>query len=76
MSDYDIARIADALEKLAAAKQKDNPWEVIADIHEGYSVELGKILDSDSNTFETARALRSMQVRAMSTANEIRTRLA
>lgn len=75
MSDHDIGRIADAIEKIAAYSKKDSPWEIIAEIHEGYGLELGKILDGDNNNYEIARSLRSMQQRALSTANEIRTRM-
>ena len=75
MSDHDIRRIADSLEKIAAYSKKDSPWEILAEIHEGYGVELTKIMDGDHDSFESARLLRALQARALSTANEIRTRM-
>lgn len=76
MSDNDIRRIADAIEKLAAYSKKDSPWEVIADIHEGYGKELNHILDTENHDpYEVAKMLRNLQARALSTANEIRTKL-
>lgn len=75
MIDSDIQRIADALEKMVALSKKDSPWEIIAEIHESYGNELSNILDGNHNNFEVAQRLRSMQNRAISTANEIRTRM-
>ena len=75
MSDSDIRRIADAMEKLVASSKKDSPWEVLAEVHESYGTELMAIMNSDLNNFEIARQLRSLQERALSTANEIRTRM-
>lgn len=76
MSDHDIGRIADALERIANTSKKDSPWEIIAEVHESYGTELAKILDEPKDNFESARLLRSLQSRALSTANEIRTRIA
>lgn len=73
MSEDDIRRIADAIEKMVEAGNKDSTWEVVAEIHENYGIQLKAILDSERNAFEVAVMLRQLQDRAFSTASQIRT---
>lgn len=75
MSDDDIRRIADAIEKMVESSKKDSSWELIADIHELYGYEIKSILETSPNAFESARLLRNLQANALKVANEIRTQM-
>jgi hypothetical protein len=64
MSDDDIRRIADAIEKIvSAAKKKDSP-SIELSMHAFYAEEIQTILDAQMNDFELRRVLRKLVDRA------------
>lgn len=64
MSDDDIRRIADAIEKLVSvAKKKDSP-SIEPAMHAFYAEEMQTIVDAQMNDFELRRALHKFVNRA------------
>lgn len=72
MSDDDIRRIADAIEKMVDSNKPTNVNEIIAAVHENYGDHIKAIFDAGDNTFETMKMFRAMELMARQTAMQLR----
>ena len=64
MSDDDIRRIADSLDKLFSIKKKKESPSIEPAMHAFYAEEIQTIIDAQMNDFELRRSLRKLVDRA------------
>jgi hypothetical protein len=73
MSDDDIGRIADALEKLVSVNSKKSPqFKEIMGVHQFYANEIELAINGSMDAFGVAKHLRFLHNNALNTIQQLR----